>query len=288
LINRVGGFAVAGLASLMGASAANAALSVDVRVLSVTGTFSDAANTPAFSADSKHANIPPGGTVTVGVFLIDTGTIDDGATTFGLGSYAASVDSRNEQFSTAGVLAPWPTARTSTNTVLNGQAGQANGALPSTFDITSTPTIVDDSGPTDQNDTDLDVRGAGRVQSGGGGYTLHIGKNSETLLGTFTFVALNPQVLGSGGPSGVPGEGNTAQLNSYFTTTGATFGGLDLHALTNSVTAQGQGGNPLGTQLASAGIIGAPVIVTIAVPEPASIGLIAAGAVAVLTRRRRS
>jgi len=268
--------ACGGMILALGAGAAQA-LTVDVEVVDSTTLLP--------TATPKDATIMPGDSITVGVFLIDNGVIDNGTSTFGLGAFQFSVESRNEQFNTLGLLTPWPVNRTPTDTVLNGLAGQLAG-VPATFDITSNPIVKDDNGPTDLNDTDLDVVSAGRIQSGASGYTLHVGGNTMILLGTATFTALSPQSRGLG--SGGIGDGNTAQLNTYFVNTAGNFGGLDLHALTTNSTAAALGGNPLSGQLASAGIIGTPVNVTIGiVPEPATIGLIGLGTTLALVRRRR-
>jgi len=245
--------AVAGLAT----TAANAALSIDVRL----------------AGGGKAISVAQGGTVTVEVHLISDAPATDLAN--GLGSFALGVGSFNEKAD--GVA--WPVARTQTDTVGNASNG-TNATNSTVLDLGfSAGTNTDAAGignPDNTNDSDLDRTGIAGTQSAAGGWDVTYGKVADLLLGTASFTMLNPQPRGA--------TGNTVDLNAYYAGAGGTGGGAIIKTLTGTdSTTNGVSATNL---IASAGQIGTPVVVTVPIPEPASIGLLGVASLGLFRRRR--
>lgn len=263
----LGSLAIGGMVA-----SAEAAFSVDLRVISVTGANA--------SYTTKTATLNEGDTVTVGLYLTDLPNAN------GLGSFSFSVRSFGETYNVPGS----PTAiavPTTADTVVNATGLAANaGGLGAGFDTGVGGALLDInalSGNPDPNDTDVDARAITASQATGGTpNTIGVGVSSTVLLGTATFTALDLNDL-------TRQFNRTVNLNTFFTTSAAPNGGLNIRALNSSDPGTSA---PSTTNLATAGIIGSNVVVTVVppvlIPVPAALplGLAGLGLAAWAARRR--
>jgi len=247
--------AVAGLAT----TAANAALSIDVRS----------------AAGGKAIQANAGDTVTVNIFLVSTDPVNDLAN--GLGNFSVGVRSFNESADSVA----WPVNRTPTDTVANASNG-VNSTNAGIMDLgfssgTNTDSNVVTGTNPDPNDTDLDRTGISGTQSSGGGWDPTYGKVAELQLGSASFTLLNPPPRG---------QAWTFDLNAFFSTTAGAAGGAVIKSLTGTdTTTNGVAATSL---ITSSSQIGAPVTVTAPIPEPASLGLLGLASLGLFRRRRNA
>jgi hypothetical protein len=244
--------AVAGVAT----TAANAALSIDVRAV----------------GGGKTINANPGDVVTVEVHLVSDAPGTDLAN--GLGSFALGIGSFNEK--TNGLA--WPVARTPTDTAANA-TNAVNNTNPAILDLgfsAGSNTDASGIGNPDTNDTDLDRTGIGGTQSAAGGWDISYGKVADLLLGTVSFQMLSPQ------NRDLP---ISVELNAFYAGASGTGGGAIVKSLTGTDgTTNGVSATNL---ITGAGQIGAPVVVA-PIPEPASLGLLGIAAIGAFRRRRNA
>jgi hypothetical protein len=270
----------AALVGLFGASTAQAVLVIDVRATSTSGTGLISPNGKLLT------NAKQGDTVTLTAYL-QNGNVD---LPNGLGQLGMGIRSSGEQFSTNGTTyGAWGGAPAPGNTVVNGTAAAlliTNPPIDASRSV-GTPNDASGIGNPDTSDTDTDWSGLGGLQSdspggdAGADWDPTYGKVAELPLGTFTFT------VQTGAQAGAPAATNWAvDLNAYFAGTGGTGGGSVVRSLNTADTnTNGVGATNL---LTGAGNFGAPVHVDVAIPEPASLGMLGVAAMGLFGRRRRA
>lgn len=208
----------------------------------------------AFGA-GKSVSVAENGTFTLGVYLhnIQAAATTDASANNGLGAFSISLKSFNEKMK-SGTNA-WPVSPTASDTVVNATAS-TNNQSSTPFDFGYSNGVIQDLPLSGDPDTDKDAYSVSGAQlDGGAAFQPGIGVGTDVLLATVTYKASD--LNDASRPFN-----RSVQINTFFTTATAPYGGAMIKGLINNKT-DSTNGVGVKNLIASPGNIGSPVTVTV-------------------------